>query len=1256
MPGWRLCFGGYEERKDCFFEKKKQRTFVNSGCGFSAWVRRSPQARTAFLTLGWQFWIDRGGTFTDVVARSPDGRLQTRKLLSENAARYRDAAVAAIRDVLELTAGEAIPAGVIDAVKMGTTVATNALLERRGARTLLVVNKGFADALRIGDQARPRLFDLSIILPPPLYERVAEVSGRVGADGSEIEPLDEDAVRVSLDAALAEGIEACAIALMHSWKFPAHERRIAALARAAGFSQVSASHEVSPVMRLIPRAQTSVVDASISPILRRHVDSVASELAGTTLYFMQSHGGLTGAATFRGKDAILSGPAGGIVGAVRTAAMAGFERVIGFDMGGTSTDVSLYDGAFERVPVSDIAGVRLAVPMLAIHTVAAGGGSVLHFDGARMSVGPDSAGADPGPASYRRGGPLTVTDANICLGRISPKQFPAIFGEDGDQPLDADIVVREFAALAQKTSRATGVQQSPQIVAYGFVRIAVANMANAIRKISIQKGHDVAQFALVCFGGAGGQHACLVADELGIDTVLVHPLAGVLSAYGMGLADQTVIRERSVEQVFTSELLPSLKAYADELVGEARSALCSFGAEADGLVERRFARLRYSGTDAALQVPLTSAESMLAVFSELHNKRFGFAVPGRALMAQDVVVEVTLPGEAVLETRLAARDAGTAEPIGVSPMWSGGRMHDTCVFERSSLTAGDVLLGPALISEANATTVVEQDWKAEVTAHGSMVLRRSPQHSSNNQEFLAYFFQERSPAFPDPVLLEVFSNLFMNVAEQAGAVLQSTAMSVNIRERLDFSCAIFDANGRLVANAPHVPVHLGAMGASVQAVMASRAGTWRPGDSVALNNPARGGTHLPDITVITPAFDNDGGTIRFFVACRGHHADIGGTTPGSTPPASRTLEEEGVVIDDFLLVSSGEFREAAFRDLLAQARYPARSPDVNVADIKAQLASNAACAEGLRRAVERHGREMVQAYMGHVMDNAEERIRRVIDGLHDGAFDYVMDDGSPLCVSVHIDRLARTATIDFSGTGAQRSDNFNAPEAVTRAVVLYVFRSLAGGDIPLNDGCLKPLTLMIPEGSFLSPRADAAVVAGNTEVSQAVCCALFGALGVMASSQGTMNNFLFGDAHRQYYETIGGGAGAGDGFHGQSAVQTHMTNTRMTDPEVLETRYPVRVEEFAIRRGSGGDGRWRGGDGMVRRLRFLEPMTAVIVSSRRRVAPFGLAGGADGATGLQWVERADGAFIELQGTDSAAMMPGDVFALLTPGGGGFGTA
>jgi 5-oxoprolinase (ATP-hydrolysing) len=1208
------------------------------------------------LISGWQFWIDRGGTFTDIVARSPDGQLQTRKLLSENAARYPDAAVAGIRDVLGLSGDEAIPAGVIDAVKMGTTVATNALLERRGARTLLVVNVGFADALRIGDQARPRLFDLSIVRPVPLYERVVEVPGRVGADGREIEPLDQDAVRAVLDAAREEGIEACAIALMHSWKFPAHERRIAVLARAAGFLQVSASHEVSPVMRLIPRAQTSVADASLSPVLRRHVDSVAAELGGVKLFFMQSHGGLTGAAAFRGKDAILSGPAGGLVGAVRTAAMAGFDRVIGFDMGGTSTDVSLYDGAFERVPVSDIAGLRLAVPMLAIHTVAAGGGSVLHFDGARMRVGPDSAGADPGPASYRRGGPLTVTDANICLGRISPTHFPAIFGEGGDQPLDADAVVREFAALAERTSQSAGVRQSPESVADGFVRIAVANMANAIRKISIQKGYDAAQFALVCFGGAGGQHACLVADELGIDTVLAHPLAGVLSAYGMGLADQTAIRERSVEQSLACALLPLLETQADELAGEARSALLSFGAETRCVVERRFVRLRYAGTDAALQVPLTSAGEMATAFSDLHRMRFGFAVPERALIVQDVVVEATLPGEAVVETRLAQRDAGVPEPIGILPMWSGGRMHETCVFERSSLRAGDVLTGPALVCEASATTVVEQGWQAQVEACGSMVLRAAPQRGSNNPKCFASFFQKRRPSFADPVLLEVFGNLFMNVAEQAGAVLQNTAMSVNIRERLDFSCAIFDALGRLVANAPHVPVHLGAMGASVQAVMASRGDTWRPGDSVALNNPAHGGTHLPDVTVITPVFGDDGGQIRFFVACRGHHADVGGTTPGSTPPASRTLEEEGVVIDDFLLVSGGEFHETAFRDLLAQARYPARSPDVNVADIKAQLASNAACAEGLRRAVERHGWEMVRAYMGHVMDHAEESIRRVIEGLHDGALAYVMDDGSPLRVSVRIDRQARAATIDFTGTGSQRSDNFNAPEAVTRAVVLYVFRCLAGGDIPLNDGCLKPLTLVIPTGSFLSPCADAAVVAGNTEVSQAVCCALFGALGVMASSQATMNNLLFGDANRQYYETIGGGAGAGDGFDGQSAVQTHMTNTRMTDPEVLETRYPVRVEAFAIRRGSGGDGRWRGGDGIVRRLRFLEPMTAVFVSSRRQVAPFGLAGGADGATGLQWVERADGALLELQGTDREEMMPGDVFAVLTPGGGGFGPA
>ena len=1183
--------------------------------------------------LGWQFWIDRGGTFTDIVARNPAGQLSAHKLLSENPERYRDAAVAGIRGALGLAAAASIPPGLIDAVKMGTTVATNALLERRGERTLLVVGRGFADALRIGNQARPRLFDLHVRLPALLHERVVEVSGRVDVDGAEIEPLDEDAARAAFAAAVADGISACAIVLMHAWKYPAHEQTLARLAREAGFAQVSASHATSPLLRLVPRGDTTVVDAYLSPILRRYVDQVASELPGVKLFFMQSNGGLADAAAFGGKDAILSGPAGGIVGAARTAEAAGLARIIGFDMGGTSTDVALYDGAFERAFETAVAGVRIRAPMMAINTVAAGGGSILHFDGARFQVGPDSAGANPGPACYRRGGPLTVTDANVMVGKIQPAHFPAIFGPAADQTLDAAAVHDKFAALVPG--------QDARTVAEGFLRIAVANMANAIKQVSLEKGHDAARFALQCFGGAGGQHACMVADELGMDTVFIHPFAGVLSAYGMGLADQAVLREQAVECAL-GDLAP-LAATADQLAADATRALEDQGADPATIRVERRVHVRYAGTQAALEVPLGAG--IRDAFTAAHRARFGFATPERPLVVEAVAVEAIAAGERVDEPAWPARTEGAPSPLDTVPVWTGGAEHAAPVFERTALLAGDRIAGPALIREANATTMVEPGWTAEVTARNHLLLHRTTQRAREDAA---------ATGRPDPVLLELFNNLFTNVAEQTGVVLANTSLSVNIKERWDFSCAIFDAEGRLVANAPHVPVHLGAMGESVRTVLRHRGATLRPGDVVALNNPFNGGTHLPDVTVITPVFDKAGGAIRFFVGSRGHHADIGGITPGSTPPASHTLEEEGVVIDDFLLVEAGRFREPEFRALLAGARYPARSPDVNVADIKAQVAANERGVQELGRVVDRYGWGTVAAYMRHVMDNAEESVRRVLARLPSGAFAYTMDDGSPLRVAVTVDAGSRSATVDFTGTGPQRGDNFNAPPAVTRASVLYAFRCLVGADIPLNDGCLVPLKIVIPPGTFLSPAPGAAVVAGNTEVSQAVCNALLGALGAMACSQATMNNFLFGNDTHQYYETICGGGGAGPGFPGASAIQTHMTNTRMTDPEVLELRYPVRLEAFGIRHGSGGAGQWPGGDGSVRRIRFLQPMQAVIVASRRREGPFGMAGGAPGLPGEQWVERADGSRETLGGTDSADMQAGDVLGIATPGGGGWG--
>ena len=1188
----------------------------------------------------WQFWIDRGGTFTDIVARAPDGALRTHKLLSENPGRYKDAAIAGIKQVLGLALDAPIPPGLVDQVKMGTTVATNALLERKGERTLLVVNRGFADILRIGNQARPRLFDLTVNLPTLLYERVVEIGGRVDIDGTETQPLDEQAARAAFADAVATGIRACAIALIHAWKHPAMERRLAELAHQAGFDQVSASHAVSPLLRLVPRGDTTVVDAYLSPILRRYVAQVASELDGVRLFFMQSNGGLAEAEHFQGKDAILSGPAGGIVGAARTAEMAGLHRIIGFDMGGTSTDVALYDGAFERAFETEVAGVRMRAPMMAINTVAAGGGSILHFDGARVRVGPDSAGANPGPASYRRGGPITVTDANVCVGKIQPRHFPPIFGPHGDEPLDDQVVHAGFAALAQQM----GVPD-PRIAAEGFLRVAVANMANAIKQVSVQKGHDATRFALQCFGGAGGQHACLVADELGMETVFIHPYAGVLSAYGMGLADQIALREQAVEIPFVPAALPELQALATRLGHGARTALEAQGAT--GIEVQDAVHLRYAGTEAALPVPLADIPSTLAAFTDAHRARFGFATPERPVIAELVAVEAIARGEPVREPTLALRATGAPAAIDHVPMWSHGQEHRTPVYDRTELRAGDRLAGPALIREANATTVLEPGWTAEVTTQDHMLLRRTGPRPNQVQP---------GAAKPDPVMLELFNNLFMNVAEQTGAVLQNTSLSVNIKERLDFSCAIFDATGALVANAPHVPVHLGAMGESVRTVLRSRAGTLRPGDVVALNNPFNGGTHLPDVTVITPVFDPAGVTIQFFVGSRGHHADIGGTTPGSTPPDSHTLEDEGVVIDDFLLVDAGHFQEDRFRALLAAARYPARSPDVNVADIKAQVAANQRGVQELARVVHQFGWNTVEAYMRHVMDNAEEAVRRVLDRIGDGEFHYTMDDGAPLHVKVTIDRSTRTATVDFTGTGPQSAGNFNAPPAVTRAVVLYVFRCLVGEDIPLNDGCLEPIRIVIPPGTFLSPAPGAAVVAGNTEVSQATCNALFGALGRLACSQATMNNVVFGDSTRQYYETICGGMGAGPGSPGASAIQTHMTNTRMTDPEVLELRYPVTLEAFGIRRGSGGDGAARGGDGSIRRIRFHEPMTMVVVASRREVAPFGLERGQDGAPGRQWVERADGTITPMSGRSREDLHPGDLFVIETPGGGGFGAA
>ena len=1193
----------------------------------------------------WQFWVDRGGTFTDIVARRPDGSLITHKLLSDSPEQYRDAAVAGIRHLLGLGVNEPIPSDLVEAVKMGTTVATNALLERKGERTVLAITRGFRDALRIAYQNRPRLFDRHIVLPELLYGRVIEIDERIGAHGELVLSLDEAGAAAALRAAYDDGYRALAIVFMHGYRYTAHEAAVGQMARDIGYTQVSASHRTSPMMKLVSRGDTTVVDAYLSPILRRYVEQVAKEMPGVHLQFMQSSGGLTNAHAFQGKDSILSGPAGGIVGMARTSELAGFDKVIGFDMGGTSTDVSHYAGEFERVFETQVAGVRMRAPMMSIHTVAAGGGSILHFDGVRYRVGPDSAGANPGPATYRRGGPLTVTDCNVLLGKIQPAHFPTVFGPNGDQPLDLDAARTGFARMAAEIGQATGRTPLPEEIAEGCIAIAVANMANAIKQISVQRGHDVTEYVLATFGGAGGQHACLVADALGMTRVFCHPLGGVLSAYGMGLADQTAMREAAVEARLSGEAMAAVEEKLAQLADAARQELQAQGVPTERIIDLRRVHLRYEGTDSALVVPFGSPAEMQSGFEAAYRKRFSFLMQGKALIVEAVSVEAIGPSDAPRE-RPASRPArqGPLHAAQALRFHSGGSWHEAGMFRRDDTRPGDLIRGPAIIAEANATTVVEPGWQAEVTPLDHLVLTRVEARPE----------RRALGTSADPVMLEIFNNLFMSIAEQMGLRLQNTAYSVNIKERLDFSCAIFDADGHLIANAPHMPVHLGSMGESIKTVMRENRGAMRPGDVFMLNDPYHGGTHLPDVTVITPVFDEAGTDILFYVGSRGHHADIGGTTPGSMPPDSTVIEEEGVLINNFKLVEAGRLREAETRALLQGARHPARNPEQNLGDLRAQVAANQKGVEELGRMVAHFGLEVVQAYMGHVQDNAEEAVRRVITALHDGAYTYELDNGAMIRVAIRVDRATRSADIDFTGTSAQLTNNFNAPSAVCMAAVLYVFRTLVDDDIPLNAGCLKPLNVIIPEGSMLNPRYPASVVSGNVETSTCITNALYGTLGVMAASQGTMNNFTFGNDRYQYYETISGGSGAGEGFDGTDVVQTNMTNSRLTDPEILEFRFPVRLESYEIHPGTGGRGKWHGGNGGIRRVRFLEPMTASILSNNRLHAPFGMAGGETGAKGRNYVLRADGSRDELRHVDKTEMGAGDVFVIETPGGGGYG--
>ncbi len=1195
----------------------------------------------------WQFWVDRGGTFTDIVARRPDGSLQSHKLLSENPERYKDAAVQGIREMLGLGDDDPIPPGRIEAVKMGTTVATNALLERKGERTLLVITKGLRDLLRIGYQNRPRLFDLNIVLPELLYDEVIEVEERVSADGEIVTPLNEWSARDLLEKAHSDGFRSVAVALMHGYRFQDHEKTLGKLARETGFAQVSLSHEVSPLIKLVSRGDTAVVDAYLSPILRRYVGQVSAALGADrggcgALMFMQSNGGLTDAALFQGKDAILSGPAGGVVGMVRSAEAAGFDKLIGFDMGGTSTDVCHYAGDYERSFETEVAGVRMRAPMMSIHTVAAGGGSILTYANGRMQVGPESAGADPGPASYRRGGALAVTDCNVVLGKIQPDHFPHVFGPDGDAPLDPGAARTRFEELAQRIAEETGQPpRSPEDLAEGFLRIAVENMANAIKKISVQRGYDVTGYTMNCFGGAGGQHACQVADVLGMKSIFIHPFAGVLSAFGMGLADVRAIREHQFAQPI--DRVAEAVAVLADLEAEVTSEVTGQGIPQQAVRLLRSAHVRTEGAHQTIAVPYGTPGEIRAAYAKAHQQRFGFVPDTDGLILDLLTAEaIGATGEEV--TRPDGAETGGAPAT--ARMYSSGAWRDVPLVDRSGMREGDTVSGPAIVIEPTGTNAVEDGWQAECVAGGNIVLRRTKELKR----------EEAIGTSVDPVMLEVFNNLFMSIAEQMGATLANTAYSVNIKERYDFSCAIFDAAGDLVANAPHVPVHLGSMSESVRTILKQNEGRIRPGDVFMMNNPFNGGTHLPDVTVITPVFDEAGENIIFVTASRGHHADIGGKTPGSAPPDSRHIEEEGVVIDNFLLVEQGKLRRDATREILASGRYPCRNIDQNMADLAAQIAANATGTEELHKIVRQFGLKVVHAYMGHVQDNAEESVRRVLDVLKDCDFSYPLDSGARIQVRVTVDRDARQAVIDFEGTSPQDAFNYNAPLSICRAVVLYVFRTLVGADIPMNEGCLKPLEIRVPKGSMINPEYPAAVISGNTEVSQSIADALYGALGVIAGSQGTMNNFVYGNDKHQNYETICGGTGAGDGFDGASAVHSHMTNTRMTDPEVLESRFPVRVDEFSIRRGSGGAGAFKGGDGITRRLRFLERMTATVLSSHRSTRPAGADGGQPGHPGHNFVERADGTVVELDGNDEVEMVAGDVFVMQTPGGGGFGTA
>ncbi len=1237
----------------------------------------------------WSFWIDRGGTFTDIIARGPEGTLISKKLLSESGTSI-DSAVAGINEILKENSSSMDEIGEI---RMGTTLGTNALLERKGARTVLVTTQGFADIVRIGYQNRPDIFALEIILPEQLYESVIEFQERIHADGEIAQIANEGKLRAELKMALEAGAQSCAIALLHGYKYPKHEEIAARIAAEVGFKQISCSHDCAALMKYVSRTDTTLVDAYLTPLLRNYVDTLDAHLGkDKKLFFMQSNGGLCESAIFRGKDSILSGPAGGLIGAVKAAQQCGYEKLITFDMGGTSTDVAHYADEFDYVYDKEISGVRIRAPMMDIHTVAAGGGSILSFDGSRYRVGPESAGALPGPKSYRKGGPLSVTDANLLLGRIQPDHFPKIFGDDGKQALDKDSVEVSFEEIAREISEKTRNYRTPAEVAFGFLQIAVSKMANAIKHVSIQRGHDARECALVCFGGAGGQVACMIADELGIKNILIHPLAGLLSAYGIGHADRRIGKDIDINEDIST--LSAHKLHADiehtrEVLSE---ALAKKGIATDDQELSVHALLRMEGSDYTLSVPFAEIEDMVQTFQSKHLQRYGFSDNKRKVVLQSLAVQLigkTMPDEQLKYKPQKSSDTQRCR------LYSRGLWCDARVINRSQIQPLIAIAGPAIIVESHTTTVVDLGWQAEILKDGSLSLSHTseyyrPESSEDGvQTFTSAEDMEKAlsstgshrpistsgsqkPARPasrkahgglqkggnvseaDPVTLELFNNLFRFVAEQMGITLQNTSYSVNIKERLDFSCALFDGEGNLIANAPHMPVHLGSMGESVKNLIDTRLSSMKSGDVYATNDPYNGGTHLPDITVISPAFDESGKKVLFYVASRGHHADIGGISPGSMPSDSKTIDEEGVLFKQELLVRDGVFLEEELKTLLKSGPHPARNSHQNIADLKAQVAANTRGINEMKSLIADWGQDLVLQYLQHVQDNAAECMRRTIQQLNSGHFSCTMDDGSTISVNIQINKAKRTASIDFEGTTEQTQTNLNAPLAVTKAAVLYVFRTLIKDDIPLNAGCFVPLELKVPSGSLLNPDYPAAVVAGNVETSQVIVDTLYGALGIMAGAQGTMNNLSFGNDRYQYYETICGGTGAGDGFDGAGPVQSHMTNSRLTDPEVLETLFPVILEHFRHRPGSGGEGKYRGGDGAVRRIRFNEPMLASILSNRRTTAPHGLAGGQAAAPGRNFLTKPNGKTIELEACAKVQLQAGDCLEIETPGGGGFG--